>query len=109
MWQHLAGLESDAINPSFVMDKRLLMRPTFNQSKLNLVLQLPSSDILFLNADMPDTSVFFKDSKITTALDTKEQPSERASCPSQEDQTMEVPPEAQETPINAGTSSQGRA
>jgi hypothetical protein len=80
MWQCLAGLKCDAINPLSMMDKRLLTRLIFNQSKQDSVLQLPPSEISFSNADMPDISKFFEDSKIITAPDTKEQPSERARC-----------------------------
>ncbi len=63
-------------------DERLIMRPALDQSEKDSVSQLSPSDVSISNLEIPGTCKFFEDSKVVTAPDIKEQPSECAGHPS---------------------------
>jgi hypothetical protein len=54
-----------------MMDERLLRRPTFKQSKQDLVSQLPPSDVLLSNAGIPDSTRFLRTAKSSQLLTPK--------------------------------------
>jgi hypothetical protein len=93
-------------------DERLLGGQRLNESRLMQEPHIPPNNIPHTNSEVQDTSKFFEDSKIETSVDIAEPPSEVASPPSQEPQQNQVPEVLgvpAEVPVQAGTSSRGRA
>jgi hypothetical protein len=113
MWQCLAGLTRTSINHIMLLtDERLLGGQRLNESRLMQEPHIPLSDISHTNSEVQDTSKFFKDSKIETSVDIAEPPSEVASPPFQEPQQNQVPEVLEvpaQVPVQAETSSRGRA
>jgi hypothetical protein len=82
--QYLAGFKHTTINPSLLMDERLLREPLLNENGAPQGSQLPPGDVSFSNSKTSNQNVFFEDIKVEFPPDATEQPSENARLPSQE-------------------------